>query len=81
MLPAMEKLNSSVARATSVADGAVAFIEGLAQQIRDNVGDPAALGKLADDIDANSDKLAASISANTPASDAPPVAPDPAVTP
>jgi len=66
MQAALDRLNASVARNSSVDDSAIALIEGLAQAIRDNVQDPAALNKIADDLDANSDKLAASVTANTP---------------
>jgi hypothetical protein len=67
MQAALDRLNASVARNSSVDDSAIALIEGLAQAIRDNVPDPTALNKIADDLDANSDKLAASVTANTPA--------------
>ena len=68
MTTAIEDLTSHVDRATTVAAGAVTLIGGLAQQLRDNANDPAAIEALADKLDASSDALAAAVEANTPAS-------------
>ena len=71
MLPAMERLTASSARLTGEVDSIASFIQGLAAQIRDNVGDPTALQKIADDIDGNSARLiAARVLENTPAAPA-----------
>lgn len=71
----LDRLTASVANVKTVAESAITLINGLAQQIRDNAGDPAALAKLADDLDADDAELAAAVSANTPA---PPVVTPPA---
>ena len=65
--PAMTKLTEAVARDKTVKDGAVTLLQSLAQQIRDNVEDPEALNKLADDIDASTTALGDAVVANTPA--------------
>lgn len=68
----LDRLKASTAAIKTVADSAVALINGLAQQIRDNSTDPAALNALADELDADQAELAGAVSANT----APP-APEP----
>ena len=62
-----DRLSAEVAENTSVVASAKAMIAGLAQQIRDSKDDPAALGKLADQLDASSTDLASAVAANTPA--------------
>lgn len=68
----MDRLTASVQRNTSVTDSALALISGLADQVRNaaSSGDPAALNALADQIDAESQKLADAVTANTPAAPA-----------
>lgn len=63
----LDRLKASTAAIKTVADSAVTLINGLAQQIRDNATDPAALNALADELDADQAELAAAVSANTPA--------------
>lgn len=62
---------------TSV-DSIRALVAGLAQQIRDNVNDEAALNELADSLDADQAGIAEDVAANTPAPPAePPVEGEP----
>ena len=70
---ALDRLKAEVAEAKTVADSAKALITNLAQQIRDNALDPAALPALADALDASDTSLATAVTDNTPA--APPVTP------
>jgi hypothetical protein len=73
-------LRGSVAALTNVSASAIALIGGLAQAIRDNAEDPAALNELADQIDADASGLAASVTENTPVATAPGVQPEPGTT-
>ncbi len=75
----LDKLTAAVTRNTSVDASIVTLVEGLAQQIRDlitaNTELPAlkaALGTLADQLEASSDAEATAVQANTPT---PPPAP------
>lgn len=63
----LEELQAEVSENTDVTGSAVSLINGLAQQLRDAIAanDPAALQALADQLDANSNALAAAIGANT----------------
>lgn len=70
----LERLTEAVNRIETKGAAIVALVEGLAQEIRDNQHDPAALNDLADRIDATSDGLLAAINANTPGD---PIEPDP----
>ncbi len=63
----LDRLTADVATLTSVDESAIALLNGLAQQIRDNAGDPAALAALADSLEAENANLSAAITANTPA--------------
>jgi peptidoglycan hydrolase CwlO-like protein len=74
MSAATDRLTASVAALTSAEKSAVALLGQLAQLIRDNAEDPAALNKIADDIDADTTEIAAAVVANTPAA---PPAPEP----
>lgn len=67
MSAALDRLTTEVNENTAVIDSAVTLINGLAQQIRDAVDDPAKLNALADELDAKSNALAAAVAANTPA--------------
>ncbi len=67
MSAATERLTASVAALTSAEQSAVALLGQLSQLIRDNAEDPAALNKLADDIDSDTADIAAAVVANTPA--------------
>lgn len=73
MTEALDRLTASVAAESAVIDSAVTLLGTLAQEIRDNIGDDAALNALADGIDAKKSALADAVAANTPA--APPTEP------
>lgn len=55
---------------TTVIASLETVVSGMAQQIRDNANDPAKLQAIADELDANTSTLAASVVANTPAAPA-----------
>lgn len=76
----LDRLTTEVQQTGTVIDSAITLLNSLAQQIRDNATDPAALTQLADDLDAKQQALAAAITANTPASPAPAPAPTAAPT-
>jgi signal transduction protein with GAF and PtsI domain len=63
----LDDLRERVAHSIEVEQSAVALIQGLAQQIRDNAQDPIALEELASQLDSSSGSLAAAVTANTPA--------------
>lgn len=69
----LERLTAEVAENTEVIASAVTLIEGLAEEIRNNAANPAKLNELADKLDAQSNALAAAVTANTPTP--PPVEP------
>lgn len=69
MSAALDKLRQEVAENTAAVASAEQLISGLAQQLRDAIGDEAALQALADELDANSNRLAAAVASNTPASE------------
>lgn len=66
----IDRLTASVTSLTTVDDSLVALVGNLAQTIRDNATDPAALNALADKLDAESTKVADAVTANTPAAPA-----------
>lgn len=72
----LQRLQQDVADQSAVIDSAVSLIEGLAQQIRDNANDPAALSDLADSLESNSGKLSAAVATNTAAADGEPIPAD-----
>lgn len=63
----LNRLTTEVAELTTVAESAVALINGLSQQIKDAAGDQAKLDELTDKLDAQANSLAAAVAANTPA--------------
>lgn len=65
MSAALDNLAAKVAAIDTVIDSAVTTIQGLAQQVRENLTDPSALQRLADDLDAKSVALAAAIAEST----------------
>lgn len=86
MSEALDKLTAEVAQIDTVIDSAISTIKGLAQQIRDSLTDPAALQRLADDLDAKSVALSAAIAESTsvvaePVPFTPAPEPDPATEP
>jgi ABC-type transporter Mla subunit MlaD len=62
----LDRLKAEVARNTEVSNSVVTLVNGLAQQIRDHMHEPAELAKLADELDATSDKLGQAVADNTP---------------
>lgn len=67
MSAAMDRVKTEVSELKTVNAGVIALVSGLAQQIRDNATDEAALTAIADELDAESTALAAAVAANTPA--------------
>lgn len=67
MSAALDRLTQEVSETKSAIQSAITLIQGLAQQIRDNVDDSAALTALADDLDAQQTSLAQAVTDNTPA--------------
>ena len=71
MNQAFERLTTEVAELRGVNESAVALITGLAAQIRDAAGNEEALNALADSLDAETNRLADAVAANTPQAPAP----------
>lgn len=69
----LERVQTEVTEISGTVDSAVALLNKLAQLIRDNAGNPAALNKIADDLDSKGNALAAAVVANDP--DVPPPPP------
>lgn len=67
MNDALERLKADVAEAKTIEQSAITLLNGLSQQIRDNVGDEDALNALADDLDAQNASLADAVAQNTTA--------------
>lgn len=67
----IDRLTASVTSLTTVDDSLVALVGNLAQAIRDNASDPAALNALADKLDAESTKVSDAVTANTPVQNPP----------
>lgn len=68
----LERVQTEVTEISGTVDSAVALLEKLAQLIRDNATNPAALNKIADDLDAKGNALAAAVVANDPDTPPPP---------
>lgn len=68
----LDRIESEVTEISSAVDSAVSLLSQLAQLIRDNVGSPARLNKIADDLDTKGKALAEAVVANTPAEEPPP---------
>lgn len=62
----LSRITSEVTEIGTAVDSAVALLGELAQLIRDNATDPAALNALADTLDSKGNELAAAVVANTP---------------
>lgn len=73
MTAALDRLTASVASLTTAEESLVTLVNGLAEQIRNNVGDDDALNSLADSLDADTASITAAVTANTtPTPPAPP---------
>jgi hypothetical protein len=66
----LSRIESEVAENTDATQSAVSLLDTLAEEIRNNTNDPAALNALADALSGNSDRLAAAVTRNTPAAPA-----------
>lgn len=62
---ALDALETKVTNLTTVEQSAVALLQGLAQQLRDNANAPARINEIANKIDADAADLAAAVQANT----------------
>lgn len=69
MSAALDRLREEVAENTAAVASAEVLISGLAEQLRNAIGDEEALNALVEELDANSARLAAAVTANTPAED------------
>lgn len=69
LMSALDNLRAQVERNTSVTDSAITLLQGLKAQLDNAIasGDPAAVQAVADNLGAETDKLAAAVTANTPA--------------
>lgn len=67
LMSEIDTLTTDVENNASVTDSVVTMISGLAQQIRDLSGNPAALQELANSLEASTKKLSDAVVANTPA--------------
>lgn len=66
MSAAFDNLIIKVTAIEDRADALIALVNGIAQQLRDNATDPAAVNALADRLDAQTTEIQAAIDANTP---------------
>lgn len=62
----MDRIKASVAALTTAEKSLVKLVKDLAQLIRDNATDPAALTAIADEMDADSKEIADAVVENTP---------------
>lgn len=62
----LDRLSEEVKEAKDVQTGASKLLGELSTLIRNNASDPVAMNKLADDLDASNQALAAAVLANTP---------------
>jgi len=68
MSAATDRIVASVATITTKADSLIELVTRIAQELRDaNTNDDPAISALADQLDAESSKIAAAVDANTPA--------------
>lgn len=72
MANTLDHIKASVAANLTVTQSVLTLVSGLAQQIRDNAEDPAALEALAGQLDAENAQLAQAVTDNTPTPPAPP---------
>lgn len=66
----LQDIEDKVTEEGQVVDGAVVLLGDLSKLIRDSANDPAEITKIADSLDAQKQKLADAIVANTPAAQA-----------
>ena len=68
------RVETEVSQIGTVVDSAVALLQAVAQDIRDNVANQAKLGQLADNLDAKATALGQAIEANQTPAPTPPAA-------
>lgn len=73
LMSALDNLRAQVERNTNVTDSAITLLQGLKAQLDAAIasGDPAAVQAVADNLGAETDKLAAAVAANTPSAPTP----------
>lgn len=83
MSAALARLQAELTENTEATNAVLNLVESLSAEIRANAGDEAAMTKLADSLDENSNKLAAAVTAgteaespDTPAEDLEPISED-----
>lgn len=75
MTPSLAHLTAAITTNTTVDQSVLTLLSGMAQQIRDNIDDQAALEALAGQLDAQNIALAKAVTDNTPAAPPTPVNP------
>lgn len=63
----LETLQAEITENTDVVDGVLTLLEDMADNIRANANDPAALEAMVAELDSNSQRLADAVAKNTPA--------------
>lgn len=63
----MNRMANDVQSNSDAIDSAITLLDQLAEEIRANAGDAAAMNDLADKLEANSGRLGEAVAANTPA--------------
>lgn len=78
IMSALDDLTAAVANDTTVDQSAITLLEGLKSALDEAIAndDPAALQALSDQLGANQAALSAAVTANTPATEEPPVDPN-----
>lgn len=76
IMSALTRLEEEVTETKSVLAGLITLVTGLAQQIRNNAANEAAMNKLADELDTENKKIAQAVVDNTPAAEEPPPVPE-----
>ncbi|SRR6266404_4126 len=75
IMATMQELRDAVQRNTDVDDSVVTLLQGVSQQLKDAQAqnDPVAIQAVIDQLDANTQHMAAAVTANTPVTPTPPV--------
>lgn len=67
IMATMAELEAAVTRNTDVDESVLTLIAGISQQLKDAQGDPAQIADIIAKLDANTQKMADAVTANTPA--------------
>jgi chromosome segregation ATPase len=67
IMATMADLEAAVTRNTDVDESVLTLLAGISQQLKDAQGDPAKIADVIAKLDANTQKMADAVSANTPA--------------